>query len=213
MVTSNKNLVVFGLSTVTVCFLALYIHQHRSGRTGRVDNVLTWFTGNLQENTGFFAQGIRKISSHYLFLVEAAKKNELLEREISEAKQKIVQLQEVEAANRRLNFVLDFKSGLPTKTLPARVVAHDIAPDFMGLRIDRGSRDGLRVGMGVIHPGGVVGTIHRVSDQFADVLSLTDPASSIDSVVQRSRARGIVSGETNSLNCKLKYMDKLEDVT
>lgn len=178
-----------------------------------MDNALTWVTGNLQENSGFFAQGLRKISNHYVFLVESAKKNEILEREIAEAKQKIVQLQEVEAANRRLSSILDFKSSLPTKTLAARVVAYDISPDFMGIRIDRGSRDGLRVGMGVIHPGGVVGTIHRVSEHFSDVLTLADPASSIDAVIQRSRARGIVSGETNTLNCKLKYMDKLEDVT
>jgi rod shape-determining protein MreC len=213
LVTSNKKLVVFGLSTVTVCFLALYIHQHRSGKTGRVDNALTWVTGNLQENTGFFAHGLRKISNHYVFLVNAAKKNELLEIEIAEAKQKLVQLQEVESANRRLGTLLDFKAAIPTKTLPARVVAHDVSPDFLGIRIDRGSRDGLRVGMGVIHPGGVVGTIHRVSDHFSDVLTLADPASSIDAVIQRSRARGIISGETNSLDCKLKYMDKLEDVT
>lgn len=213
LVTSNKKLVVFGLSTVTVCFLALYIHQHRSGRTGRVDNALTWVTGNLQENTGFFAHGLRKLSSHYIFLMDTAKKNELLEREIAEAKQKLIQLQEVEAENRRLSSLLDFKAALPTKTLPAQVVSHDISPDFMGIRIDRGSRDGVRVGMGVIHPGGVVGTIHRVSDHFSDVLTLADPASSIDAVIQRSRARGIISGETNTLNCKLKYMDKLEDVT
>lgn len=196
-----------------MCFLALYIHQHRSGRTGKVDNALTWVTGNLQENTGFFAQGLKKISSHYVFLVETAKKNELLEREIAEAKQKIAQLQEVESANRRLSSLLDFKTSLSTKTLSAKVIAHDISPDFLGIRINKGSRDGIRSGMGVIHPGGVVGTVHRVSEDFSDVLTLADPSSSIDAVIQRSRARGIISGETNTLNCKLKYMDKLEDIS
>ena len=213
LVSSNKKLVVFGLSTVTVCFLALYIHQHRSGRTGRVDNALTWLTGNLQENTGFFANGLRQLANHYVFLVNAARKNEALELEISQAKQQLVQLQEVEASNRRLNSLLDFKSSLPTRTLPARVVAHDVSPDFLGIRIDRGAKDGLRVGMGVIHPAGVVGTIYRVTENFSEVLTLADPASSIDAVIQRSRARGIISGESSTLNCKLKYMDKLEDVT
>ncbi|NBT57839.1 rod shape-determining protein MreC [bacterium] len=213
LVRSNKKLAVFGLGTVTVCFLALYIHQHRNGRTGRVDNALTWVTGNLQENTGFFARGLQKISDHYVLLVNTARKNEVLELEIAEAKQKLTQLQEVEASNRRLSSLLDFKTGLSMKTVAAKVIAHDISPDFLGIRIDRGSRDGLRIGMGVIHTGGVVGTIHRLSDGFADVLTLADPSSSIDAVIQRSRARGIISGETNSLNCKLKYMDKLEDVT
>jgi len=213
LVTSNKKLVLFSLATVTVCFLAIYIHQHRNGRTGRVDNLLTWMTGNLQENSGFLVNGVRKLANHYVFLVHAAKKNELLEKEIAEARQRLVQMQEVESSNRRLSSVLDFRSTLSNQTVPARVVAQDISPDFLGIRIDRGSRDGIRIGMGVIHPSGVVGTIARVSENFSEVLTLADPASSIDSVIQRSRARGIVSGESHSLHCKLKYMDRLEDVT
>ena len=213
LVTSNNKLVVLGLLTVTVCFLSLYIHQHRSGRTGRVDSALNWATGNLQANTNFLGQGVRNLSNHYFFLVNAAKKNEVLEKEIAEAKQRLVQLQEIEASNRRLSSVLDFKSTLSVKTIPAKVIAQDISADFIGIRIDRGSRDGIQVGMGVIHPSGVVGTVYRVSDHFADVLTLADPASNIDAVIQRSRARGIISGESKTLNCKLKYMDKLEDVS
>jgi rod shape-determining protein MreC len=213
LVSSNKKIVFLGLATVTVCFLSLYIHQHRSGRTGRVDNALTWASGNLQTNSNFLAQGVRSVLKYYVFLVNAAKKNELLEKEVEEAKQRLVQFQEVEAANRRLASVLDFKSTLSVKTVPARVIAQDISPDFLGLRIDRGSRDGVQVGMGVIHPSGVVGTIYRVSDHFSEVITLADPASSIDAVIQRSRARGIVAGEAKSLLCKLKYMDRLEDVS
>lgn len=213
LVSSNKNLVVLGLATVTVCFLSLYIHQHRSGRTGRVDNALTWATGNLQSNSNFLAQGIRSVMNYYVFLVNAAKRNELLEREVAEARQRLIQYQEVEAANRRLSSVLDFKTTLSVKTLPARVIAQDVSVDFLGIRIDRGSRDGIQTGMGVIHPSGVVGTVYRVSDHYADVLTLADPSSSIDAVIQRSRARGIISGEAKSLHCKLKYMDRLEDVS
>lgn len=213
LVSSNKKLVLFGLSTVTVCFLALYIHQHRSGRTGKVDNALMWATGHLQQNTGFFTQGLRKLANHYVFLVETAKRNELLEKEIDEAKQKLIQLQEVESTNRRWASLLEFKNSLSIKTVPGQVIAHDISPDFIGIRIDRGRRDGIAVGMGVVHPAGVVGTVYRVTDDFADILTLADPASNIDAVIQRSRARGIISGESKSLHCKLKYMDRLEDVS
>ena len=213
LVSSNKKLVLFGLSTVTVCFLALYIHQHRSGRTGKVDNALMWVTGHLQQNTGFFTQGLRKLANHYVFLVETAKRNELLEKEIDEAKQKLIQLQEVESTNRRWASLLEFKNSLSVKTVPGQVIAHDISSDFIGIRIDRGRKDGVAVGMGVVHPAGVVGTVYRVTDEFADVLTLADPASNIDAVIQRSRARGIISGESKSLHCKLKYMDRLEDVS
>lgn len=196
-----------------MCFLALYIHQHRQGRTGRVDGAVTSLSGNLQENSSYLGNGVRSLFNHYVFLMNAARRNESLEKEVAELKQRLVLLQEMEAENRRMSTALDFKSAVSIKTLAAKVVAQDVSTDFVGIRIDRGSRDGIEVGMGVIHPGGVVGTIYRVSEHFSEVLTLADPASNIDAVVQRSRARGIVSGESKTLNCKLKYMDKLEDVS
>jgi rod shape-determining protein MreC len=213
LVSSDKKFIFFAFGTLTVCFLALYIHQHRHGRTGRVDGALTSLTGNLQENSSYLGNGVRTLFGHYIFLMGAAKRNEQLEKEVAELKQKVVQLQEAEAENRRMSSALDFKAALSVKTLAAKVVAQDISNDFVGIRIDRGSRDGVEVGMGVIHPGGVVGTVYRVADHFSEVLTLADPASNIDSVIQRSRARGIISGESKTLHCKLKYMDRLEDVT
>jgi len=212
-VNSNKKLLLFSLASLTVCFLALYIHQHRQGRTGKVDNALIWTTGTVQKNVSFFSVGIEKLFKHYFFLVSVSKKNEELEIKLLESRQQIAQMQELESEIRRLSNLLDFKNDLSMKMLPARVIGHDITRDFRGLKIDRGSRDGVRVGMGVIHPGGAVGTIQRVSENFSEVLTLADPASNIDVVVQRSRARGIASGATDSLHCKLRYMDRLEDIT
>lgn len=210
---SNRKLIIFSLATVTVCFLALYIHQHRQGRTGKVDNALLWITGRFQNNLSFFSTGLEKLFSHYVLLVNTAKQNELLHRELLEVKQQLVQLNETESELRRLRNLLDFKNSISMKMLAARVIGQDVSGDFRGLKIDKGRQDGIQIGMGVIHSGGVVGRIQRVSETFSEVLTVTDPASNIDVIVQRSRARGIVSGSTDSLFCKLRYMDRLEDIT
>jgi rod shape-determining protein MreC len=68
------------------------------------------------------------------------------------------------------------------------------------------------VGLGVISPSGVVGRVHRVTKRYADVLTLIDPTSNIDAIIQRSRARGIISGQSKQMTCRMKYVDRLEDV-
>lgn len=210
---SNKKLIIFSLATVTVCFLALYIHQHRQGRTGKVDNALTWITGRAQNNLSFFSAGINKLLNHYILLVNTSQENDLLHQELLDIKQQLVQMNEMESDLRRLNNLLDFKKSIAMKMLAARVIGQDISGDFRGLKIDKGSQDGVQVGMGVIHAGGAVGRIQRVSETYSEVLTLNDPASNIDVIIQRSRARGIVSGASDSLHCKLRYMDRLEDIT
>lgn len=209
---SQKNYFAVGIIALTFCVLALYIYQHRQGQTGRVDKVLVSVAGQMQKGTFYFGSGIRSTLDHYLFLVGAKKKSEDLEREVSGLKSQLAAMEEVELENRRLREALQFKDVVKPTLLSARVVAHDVSTDYFAIRIDRGSNDGLTPGMGVLSTRGVVGRVHRVTAKYSDVLTLFDPSSNIDGIIQRSRARGVISGQTKQLTCKMKYVDQLEDV-
>ena len=65
--------------------------------------------------------------------------------------------------------------------------------------------------MSVVTPLGVVGRVVDVAARSAKVLLLTDPNSGIDVMVQRTRARGIVSGSLEN-GTVLKYIKRTEDV-
>lgn len=209
---SDRKYAFFAFVTAAVCVLALYIHRHRQGQTGRIDNLLISAAGNMQRQVFFFSQGMRRISDHYVMLVGVQKRNEDLEREISGLKLQVSALREVDLENTRLRESLDFRHRSEQQLLSAHVVAHDVSSDYFGIRIDRGSSDGVKVGMGVISPAGLVGRVLRVAPRFADVRTLVDPNSKIDALVQRSRARGIVSGQAKQATCKMSYVDRLEDV-
>ncbi len=208
----QKKYALIALITLCVCVLALYIHRHREGKTGKVDNFIISTLGHMQGSVLSLAQGSRNIRDHYIFLVNSSKENNRLSQEVDELKQKIIELEEVRIENERLRQSLNFGQTLEAKLRPAHVIAHDVSPDYYGVRIDQGSDHGVAVGMGVISPQGVVGRVHRVAPRYADVLTLMDPGSSIDVIVQRSRARGILSGQSKQLLCRLKYVDRLEDV-
>lgn len=209
---SRRKYAFAGLLTMAICALALYVHRHKEGRTGFIDNMFIALTGTLQEQSMFFVRGLGSLTDRYLFLVNTERENESLSREIAYLKTKVAALQEVEAENERLRRGLAFSKNVEQELLPAHVTAHDVSPEYFGIRIDVGEDKGVRRGMGVISAAGLVGRVQRVTKNYADVLTLLDPTSSVDAVVQRSRARGILSGLADKRNCQLKYVDQLEDV-
>jgi len=211
-VTGQRKYTFFGFLTISICVLALYIHRHREGKTGRIDNVLITTSGSLQEYLFYFTHGSRTLVDNYFLLVNTKKRNQELEEEVGRLRDRIASQVDVELENKRLRDALDFRKGTPQKLVSAHVIAHDVASDYFGLRIDKGSEDGVRQGMGVVSHHGVVGRVHRVTPHFADVLTLVDPSSNVDGVIQRSRARGVVTGQSKELTCRMKYVDRLDDV-
>ncbi len=199
-------------TTFVVCLLALYIHSHRRGQTGKIDNFLISLSGNLQRHVFYFTKGTRAIVDHYFILVNLKRRNDELERGNTSLQSRIAALQEAALENERLRGALEFKKLQGVRLETAHVIGHDVSSDYVGIRIDKGSRDGVSEGLGVVSPQGVVGRILRTSEAFSTVLTVIDPTSSIDGVIQRSRTRGIVSGQADSLKVRMRYVDRLEDV-
>lgn len=200
------------LMSATIVVLALYVHRHRQGQTGQIDNFLISSLGTVQSQSQYLGRGFRRVLDHYFFLVGVQRRNSLLLAEVSKLQSEIASLGEVRSENERLRKVLDFQSQQPHARLTAHVISHDVSPDYISIRIDRGSNEGIRVGLGIVSPDGVVGRVHRVAREYSDVITVWDPESSIDVIVQRSRARGILSGAVRGLECDLRYSDKLDDV-
>jgi rod shape-determining protein MreC len=208
----QRKYTLFAVLTASVCILAVYLYRHRQGHTGRIDNLIISLTGAVQQNFFYIGHGSRSIAEHYLFLVNTKKQNEELEKEVESLRAKLALSREIEQENARLREKLVFKENLKESLTAAHVVAHDVSPDYVGIRIDKGAKDGIKPGMGVISPGGLIGRVRIVTENYSDVVTLIDPTSNIDVVIQRSRARGILSGQSKQLLCRLKYVDRLEDI-
>lgn len=64
-------------------------------------------------------------------------------------------------------------------TVAARVVAGPMSNFSHGIEIDKGSADGLKVGMPVVNGAGLVGRLVQVTAHHASVQLLTDPDSAV----------------------------------
>jgi rod shape-determining protein MreC len=79
------------------------------------------------------------------------------------------------------------------------------------LRINRGSRQGVKPNLGVFTYGGCIGKIIRVGLETSEVLMIIDPNSSVDVRNARSRERAIMKGLGSSSRLVLDYVEKRAD--
>jgi len=153
----------------------------------------------------------KEMQNSYTTLSGFKGENERLRKRIQQLEGERNRLLEAEATNRRLQQLLEFRSHLPSDSVTASIIGNSASSWFQSCLLDKGSADGVNKGMGVVTPLGVVGQVVSVTGRTAKVLLLTDPSSGIDVLVQRTRARGIVSGSLD-YGTILKYVKRSEDV-
>ena len=171
----------------------------------------TLAVSGVQGGYSSFTSGVRGTTSMYLKLMGIKRQNTALQKENEELRAQLGAMTELKLENERLNHLIDFKQRTAMKLLGAKVIARDLSPDHYSIRINRGTRDGLRKLQGVITVNGVVGYILHANYDSAQILVLTDRSAAIDAVVQRTRARGLVSGRSSN-SCRLRYLERADDV-
>lgn len=166
----------------------------------------------IQGGYSSFTSGVRGTTSMYLKLIGIKKQNLALQKENEELRATLGALTELKLENERLSKLLDFKQSTSMELLAAKVIARDLSHDQYSIRINRGSRHGLKKLQGVITIEGVVGYVLRTDTDSSQILVLTDRASVVDGIVQRTRARGLVNGSNHS-TCRLRYLERADDVS
>ncbi len=157
------------------------------------------FIAPFQEMLTDSVRSVRGLWKHYFFLVSVAKTNRQLKKDLSLALEKNNRLLETELSNRRLRNLLNFRRTMSEHVLVAEVISKDPCPWFKSIFINKGSADGVRKGLPVVIPEGVTGLVTDVSQLYAKVILIIDRNSAVDALVQRTRARGIIKGDSDRL--------------
>ncbi len=190
----------------------LSINMKRSpGEAPWFQRPFTWVVAASQGASSSFTSGVRGTTSMYLNLVGIRRDNLRLGRENEELRAQLGGLTELKLENERLNKLLEFKQTTRMQLLAAKVIARDLSLDHESIRINRGYRQGLKKLMGVITVQGVVGYVLSTEMDSAQVVVITDRSSAIDALVQRTRARGLMSGKDPS-TIRLRYLERADDV-
>ena len=104
---------------------------------------------------------------------------------------------------------LDFKQSNPNLTvLTASVVGQDPNGTSRSMVVNRGSNDGVKVGMAVISPDFYIGQVTNVSPDQSKITLATDSSSQVGAMLQSNNASGVLFGEWQSGGqMQLKYLD------
>jgi rod shape-determining protein MreC len=202
------------LSSCFCVLLSVYILT--AGARGQLKNeplgtVVLWILRPLQVVSQGTVNWIKNFGENYNTLSGFKADNERLRKRIEILEVEKQKLMEADATNRRLQRLLEFRTQLPGRRITASIIANSASSWFQSCLLDKGSADGVRKGMAVLTPVGVVGQVVAVTARTAKVLLLTDPNSGVDVLVQRTRSRGIVSGSLEN-GTVLKYVKRSEDV-
>jgi len=73
--------------------------------------------------------------------------------------------------------------------------------------IDKGSLNGIKLGMPVVSDLGVVGKIAEVTQKSAKVILFTDPQFSVAALVQRPRESGLITGTLQGV-LRMRYINE-----
>jgi len=175
------------------------------------DALLIEFCAPFQKASTFTIKTVRGVFQGYLFLIHLQKENVIMKQRIAGLQEKNQQMKEMALANERLQKLLQFREKISTSVTAAEVIGQDPSSWFKSLTINKGEKDGVRNGMAVISPEGVIGQILKTAPHYSTVLLITDYNSAIDSIIQRTRAKAIVEGKGEN-RCELKYLLRTEEV-
>jgi rod shape-determining protein MreC len=209
---SKRTLMIVGVIVVVainVIVLAISSRRHApSSSLGRVAvQVVSPFQGAVTGTIHF----CRDIWHHYFHLVAVSIENEALNRMLGEAMQRQHVCEEIERANDRLRSLLNFQKSTQQEVLAAQVIGQNPSPWYRTVVIDKGARDGVRKGMPVVVHQGIVGQVMASGSGYAKVLLITDQNNAVDALVERNRARGIVSGNPDGVSY-FRYVLRKSDV-
>lgn len=165
-------------------------------------------------------RGVNKIGSaltdlrgHMQTKKSLEKENQDLRAQLTEAQENLnqVQLNQEELDNLKKLYNMD-QSYADYEKVAANVIGKDAGNWFSVFLIDRGSNDGISVGMNVLADGGLAGIVIQVGSNYAKVRSIIDDNSNVSAKNLSTSDLCIVSGSLKSMNeSSLIDFDDLRD--
>ncbi|MBE0557449.1 MAG: rod shape-determining protein MreC [Proteobacteria bacterium] len=183
----------------------------RLSETGFLRKMVLETAAPIEDAINISVKSLLDAWKRYLFLVGLEEENRQLRREAARLNEELNRYREGYLEAIRLQRLLAIKNDFPYRTVAARVIDSNRTSLFKTLLINKGTAEGLRVGLAVLSDQGAVGRIIEASWHASRVLLMIDENSNIDALIQRSRAQGILQG-AGAMGGNLKYISRTDEV-
>ena len=167
----------------------------------------------MQKGVNQLGSGLPNLREHLRTKKSLEKENEELRTQLADAQQNLnqVQLNQEELDNLKSLYDMD-QNYADYDKIAANVIGKDAGNWFSVFLIDRGSNDGITVGMNVLADGGLAGIVIQVGPNCAKVRSIIDDNSNVSARNLSTSDLCVVSGSLKTMNeSSLIDFDDLRD--
>ncbi len=184
--------------TVILGFLAVAIALFVIDSTGNMGNLLNFLRNPMATLASWSAEPAQTIQDQISApddLESAQNRIAELESQLAILERENEELRELQGEYQVLVSLFDYAVETPeNQRVMARVIGRDTSPLFKSIIIDKGTEDGVFIGMPVDSERGLVGQVFRTTANSAMVLLITDSSSSIPVRLSESRTVGVLHG-------------------
>lgn len=202
--TLNKKIIIAFILLIGI-FVLLSPEIKQSPKYNLLERPLLNITGFIQSGITTISQGISSLWHGYVNLINVQKENEMLVEEVKRLRSEVIYLKEKAATGDRLTELLKLGDSSVDKQAAASIIAKDPVNWYEALVINKGEKEGIEPGMGVITAGGVIGRVVKTSPDYSRILLMSDRNSAVAGLIQRTGYEGIVSGQHGS-TLRLDYI-------
>ena len=203
------------IALVAIAALLVLVQNRPAADEGNMaDGLIARILSPVQGAFLYLSEGLEKLITRYVSLSDAAKKAETAEREAAVCRMELQTQHNLLYENIRLRSLLGLREKNNISAIGARVIGVDLFGSYRSITIDHGRRDGISAKAVVVNDRGVIGRVWKLHPTSAQILLMIDPNSAIDSVVERTRAQGMVVGSASDkqLRCQMAYSLRTHDV-
>jgi rod shape-determining protein MreC len=192
-------------------FSVLSLSLKRSPALKKVQGLVISISAPGLEGLEYLGHAARQLWQGYFYLVGVRQENADLKRQLEDFKQRQVRFQEAQQELTRLEGLLDLKRQVALPVIGARVIAYDPSLWSRSAIVDQGKVQGVKEGLPVLAPQGIVGRVVEVYPRYSKVMLIVDRKSGADAMIQRNRVRGMLKGKGGN-RCSLEFVPKSADV-
>ena len=202
---------------VVVALIVFFLVLRNSSNISIAENGIGSLFSRAQSGVSTVVGGVRQFASRWRDFDRLQDDYNALQLENQQLSLQLASAREDTQEKENLQELLDAKSVYEAlDPIYARVIARAPGQWFETFSINRGSVHGVSTGMAVVNGSGLIGRVYEVGMNYAKVICIIDPRSSVACMVQNTRDNGIMRGQVlsgdNVAQCYVYYLPNLNSV-
>ena len=199
------------LCVLSIVVLTFYIREGEYGPIHAVRSAVTTITSPVRFAGSLAATPFNALGNVFSNLTASQETLSELKAQNDELTAKVAELSEAQETAERLQELVGLQSTYNLQSTAARIIGGSSDAWSQTVTIDKGSANGMAIGMPVCNAYGVIGQITETSLNTSTVLLITDESSGVSAMSQRSRAQGMLRGQPDG-TLRLEYVSVDDDV-